>query len=349
MASIEAKTTWRQRLASGVAIPAFPLALEEDGTWSQKHQRALARYYHDAGAGGLAVGVHSTQFEIREPEHNLYEPVLRLASDALDEWGAPNDFVRIAGICGNTDQALAEVNLANSLGYHAGLLSLAAMKNADESATLDHCERVAEAMPVVGFYLQPAVGGRVLSYDFWRSFFQIEGVVAVKIAPFNRYQTWDVVRAVIDAGRDDVTLYTGNDDNIIADLLTPFTHDGRTRRVVGGLLGQWAVWTRRAVELLDEIHALSDDAIEPQWLERNAQLTDANAVVFDAANNFAGCIPGIMEVLRRQGLVPSNRCLDPEECLSPGQSQELDRVIAAYPWLVDDTYVEQHRDRWLEE
>lgn len=339
---------WRQRLARGVAIPAFPLALNDDGSWSQKHQRALARYYHDAGAGGLAVGVHSTQFEIREPEHALYEPVLRLAAETLDAWGAADDFIRIAGICGDTGQALAEAETASSLGYHAGLLSLAAMKDATEAATVEHCQAVSKRFPVIGFYLQPAVGGRVLSYGFWRRFFDIEGVIAVKIAPFNRYQTWDVVRAAIDSGREDVTLYTGNDDNIIADLLTPFSHAGTTRRIAGGLLGQWAVWTRRAVEILDEIHAIQEAAIGPLWLERNAQLTDANAVVFDAVNGFAGCIPGIMEVLRRQGLVPSSRCLDPEECLSPGQSEELDRVIAAYPWLVDDDFVTQHRQAWLE-
>jgi hypothetical protein len=347
MANIEANESWRERLSSGVAIPAFPLALNDDGSWSQRHQRALARYYHDAGAGGLAVGVHSTQFEIREPQHDLYEPVLRLAAETLDEWEAAEDFVMIAGICGNTNQALAEVDIASSLGYHAGLLSLAAMQNADEAATLAHCRRVAEAMPVVGFYLQPAVGGRVLSYEFWRGFFEIEGVVAVKIAPFNRYQTWDVVRAVIDAGRDDVTLYTGNDDNIIADLLTPFSHAGKTRRIIGGLLGQWAVWTSKAAGLLGEIQTLGDGPIDPSWLQKNAQLTDANAAVFDAANSFSGCIPGIMEVLRRQGLVPSARCLDAGEKLSPGQSEELDRVIAAYPWLVDDEFVSEHLERWL--
>lgn len=338
---------WRERLTSGVAIPALPLALHDDGSWSQQHQRALVRYYHDAGAGGLAVGVHSTQFEIREPQHGLYQPVLELAATTLNEWGADASFVRIAGICGNTAQAMAEVETSMLLGYHAGLLSLAALKDADEEQLLAHCQEVAAAMPVVGFYLQPAVGGRVLSYAFWRKFFEIEGVVAVKIAPFNRYQTWDVVRAVIDAGRDDVTLYTGNDDNIIADLLTPFSHHGTTRRIAGGLLGQWAVWTEKAVAMLDQIHALGDGPIDPLWLQRNAQLTDANAVVFDAANGFAGCIPGIMEVLRRQGLVPSIRCLDEQEKLSLGQSQELDRVIAAYPWLGDDDFVAQHLDRWL--
>ena len=339
--------TWRGRLASGVAIPALPLALNDDGAWSRQHQRALVRYYYDAGAGGLAVGVHSTQFEIREPQHGLYQPVLELAAATLMDWGVDESFVRIAGICGDTAQAMSEVDIAKSLGYHAGLLSLAALKDADEGELLAHCQEVAEAMPVVGFYLQPAVGGRVLSYAFWRKFFEIAGVVAVKMAPFNRYQTWDVVRAVIDAGRDDVTLYTGNDDNIIADLLTPFCHAGKTRRIAGGLLGQWAVWTEKAVTILDEIHALGDGPIDPLWLQRNAQLTDANAVVFDAANGFAGCIPGIMEVLRRQGLVPSIRCLDEEEKLSPGQSEELDRVIAAYPWLVDDDFVSQHLQRWL--
>ncbi len=338
---------WRERLTRGVAIPALPLALNNDGSWSQQHQRALVRYYYDAGAGGLAVGVHSTQFEIREPKHGLYQPVLELAAATLDDWGADASFVRIAGICGGTAQAMSEVETANSLGYHAGLLSLAALKDADEGEMLTHCREVAAAMPVVGFYLQPAVGGRVLSYEFWRKFFEIEGVVAVKMAPFNRYQTWDVVRAVMDAGRDDVTLYTGNDDNIIADLLTPYCHQGATRRIAGGLLGQWAVWTEKAVGILDQIHAIGAGPIDPLWLQRNAQLTDANAVVFDAANGFAGCIPGIMEVLRRQGLVPSIRCLDEAEKLSLGQSEELDRVIAAYPWLVDDDFVAQHLDRWL--
>jgi len=346
-ASPDEHAAWRKRLTGGVAIPALPLALHGDGAWSKQHQRALVRYYHDAGAGGLAVGVHSTQFEIREPQHGLYEPVLRLAAQTLDDWGADESFVRIAGICGDTGQAMAEAGIAKTYGYHAGLLSLAALKDADEAQMLDHCQAVAEAIPVVGFYLQPAVGGRVLSYEFWRKFFEIEGVVAVKVAPFNRYQTWDVVRAVIDAGRADVTLYTGNDDNIIADLLTPFRHDGTTRRIAGGLLGQWAVWTQKAVGILDEIHAIGDEPIDPLWMQRNAQLTDANAVVFDAANGFSGCIPGIMEVLRRQGLVPSIRCLDEKERLSPGQSKELDRVIAAYPWLVDDEFVARHLDRWL--
>lgn len=298
------------------------------------------------------MGVHSTQFAIRSPQHNLYKPLLQFVRDILDEDPAAgaddSDFIRIAGICGTTEDAVQEAQFAVDCGYHAGLLSLTAVGNQSEEAILAHCRHVANDIPVVGFYLQPAVGGRVLSYSFWRRFCELEPVVAIKMAPFNRYYTWDVVRAVMESGRQDIALYTGNDDNIIADLLTPFRYAGQERRIVGGLLGQWGVWTHKAVDMLTNIHAASrNETLSADWLTRNAQLTDANAALFDAANNFAGCIPGINEVLRRQGLLPSNRCLDPSEVLSPGQSAELDRITQQYPWLIDDHFVTQHLDNWL--
>ena len=342
----------RDQLLKGLVIPALPLALNEDGSWAEKHQRALLRYYADAGAGGLAVGVHSTQFEIREPEIGLFEPVLRLASETLDEWLGVDGrrFLKIAGICGETAQALEEVEVANQFGYQAALLSLTALKGKSEDTMVEHCEQVAREMPVIGFYLQPSIGGQVLTYHFWRRFCDVENVVAVKMAPFNRYYTWDAVRALMDSGRDDVALYTGNDDNIIVDLLTPYCHKGKTKYIIGGLLGQWGVWTEGAVHLLDELKQQREpgQSIDPAWLTKNVELTDANAAVFDAANGFAGCIPGIMEVLRRQGLVPSCRCLNPDEVLSAGQADELDRVCQAYPWLIDDGFVEKNLDRWLE-
>ncbi len=344
----------RNHFARGHVIPACPLPLDADRKLSELHLRALVRYYFHAGSGGLAVGVHSTQFEIRDPQYALFEPVLRLASETLDAELAkhPRDFVKIAGICGETPQAVGEAELAGGLGYHAGLLSLTAVKECTLHEILEHCRRVAAILPVVGFYLQPAVGGRVFPYAFWRDFMEIENVVAVKMAPFNRYFTQDVVRAAIETGRDDVALYTGNDDNIIADLLTPFRFKGpggwKTRTVVGGLLGQWGVWTQRAVLLLEEIkEARLQPEIAASWLTRNAALTDINAAVFDVANRFTGCIPGIHEVLRRQGLLPGTWCLNPDETLSPGQVDEIDRVSEAYPEFVDDDFVAEHRDAWL--
>lgn len=368
---------WRTRLRQGLVIPACPLMLHEDGRWSPRYQRGVMRYYLHAGAGGIAVGVHSTQFAIREPRHGLLEPVLRLVADEVDRYESENGgppIVRIAGICGRQEQALGEARLATRLGYHAGLLSLTAVGGDGEAAMLEHARAVGDQIPLIGFYLQPAVGGRVLSFDFWRRFCEIPAVVAIKIAPFNRYQTLDVVRAVIASGRGDIALYTGNDDNIIADLLTPFEIDGQRRWIVGGLLGQWGVWTRRAVELLEQLQAARGDreavgdretagkhdaateqpspgdsaTIALDWLAKNAQLTDANAAVFDAANGFAGCIPGILEALRRQGLAPSRRCLDPAEVLSPGQAAELERVSRAYPWLLDDEFVARHLVSWLD-
>lgn len=329
----------------------MPLAMEQDGSWSEKYQQALVRYYVDAGAGGLAVGVHSTQFEIREPQHALFELVLHLCSQEVDHWiGDRRPFIKVAGVCGNTGQAVAEAALARDAGYDAGLLSMSAMKEATLEEKIAHCQEVAAVIPVIGFYLQPTIGGCVYPYEFWRAFAEIENVLAIKMAPFDRYATIEVIRAVVDSGREDIALYTGNDDNIINDLLTPFEVSGIQRQIVGGLLGQWAVWTKRAVAMLDEIKALRRSGagkIDATWLTRNAQLTDANGVIFDAGNQFSGCIPGIMEILRRQGLVPSIRCLNPDEVLSPGQAEELDRIVACYPEWQDDDFVRENLDRWL--
>jgi dihydrodipicolinate synthase/N-acetylneuraminate lyase len=355
----------RAHLLAGQVIPAHPLALDERRTLDERHQRALTRYYVDAGAGGLAVGVHTTQFRIRQPQHDLYRPVLELATEAVREKleSAPRPFAMVAGLVGDTVHAVREAELARSLGYDAGLLSLGAWRDATDDAVLAHCRAVADTIPLFGFYLQPAVGGRELSFRFWSGFAQIPDVVAIKIAPFDRYRTIDVVRALAEAGREDVALYTGNDDSIIVDLLTPFPVQvkGRAgdRRMVGGLLGQWAVWTRRAVELLEEIRALRGSGVageevrearagtSDEWLRRAAALTDANAAIFDAAHGFAGCIPGIHEVLRRQGMLRGIWCLDPAETLSPGQREEIDRVARQYPELADDAWVAARLDSWL--
>ena len=339
-------------LKRGVAIPASPLALDTNRKWDEKRQRALYRYYAAAGSGGVAVAVHSTQFEIREPKYSLFRPVLELAAEelALLEKSSGRSLLGIAGVCGRRDQALSEAELSRSLGYDAVLLSLAALKDASVNELLEHCRAVAEIIPVIGFYLQPAVGGRDLPYEFWREFADIPNVVAIKMAPFDRYKTNDVIRAVADSGRwNDITLYTGNDDNIIVDLLTPFRFGDRTLRIVGGLLGQWCVWTKTAVDLLEELHAIAEGKreLKPELLQRAAQLTDANAAVFDAKNRFAGCIPGIHEVLRRQGLLETNYCLNPHEVLSEGQTEELTRVCRQYPWLIDDDFVSKHLDEWL--
>lgn len=321
---------WLDRLRGGLVIPAHPLALNGARKLDEARQRGLTRYYRDAGAGGIAVGVHTTQFEIRRPEHNLFEPVLRMA---IEEARGSN-LVMIAGAVGPTAQAVAEAELAARLGYNAALLSVGALRQASIDELVGHVRTVSSVLPVVGFYLQPAVGGRALPYEFWRRIAEIENVVAIKMAPFNRYQTLDVIRGVAGSGRaNDVALYTGNDDNIIADLITPFSFGGRTLRVVGGLLGQWAVGTKKAVELLRRVH---DGATHPSLLlALGAQLTDLNAALFDVANNFHGCIAGIHEILRRQGLLDGLWCLDPNEGLSPGQLEEIDRVVAAYPHLLD--------------
>lgn len=297
------------------------------------------------------MAVHTTQFAIREPRHGLLRPVLELAAVTARAW-TRRPLALIAGISGETRQAVFEAELAASLGYQAGLVSLAALSDASDARLVRHCRAVAEVLPVMGFYLQPAVGGRPLGYRFWRELAEIPSVVAIKIAPFNRYATIDVVRAVAAAGRDDIALYTGNDDAIILDLLTPFPClvGGRVveRRIVGGLLGQWAVWTRRAVEMLRELRRVSQGArVSRTWLARAAALTDANGAIFDARHNFAGSVPGIHEVLRRQGLLRGVWCLDPRERLSPGQAEEIDRVCRNYPELTDDAFVAEHRDRWL--
>lgn len=350
--------TWvREKIQQGTVIPAFPLALDADGKFSERHQRALARYYAAAGAGGLAVGVHTTQFEIREPQHALYEPVLRCAAETLNDIEAAggNKLVRVAGIVGKTPQALAEVELALKHGYHAGLLSLRAFgKDASDDEMIQHCTEVAKVIPIFGFYLQTAVGGRKLSYNFWRRFAEIPGVVAIKMAPFNRYQTIDVIRGVADSGRaDEIALYTGNDDNIVADLITRYdlvnaAGEEVSLRIVGGLLGHWAVWTKAAVQVHQKCQAVSDDEPVPaDMLALNVAVTDMNAAVFDAANDFHGVIAGVQHVLYKQGLLPSDRCLNPAEVLSPGQAEELDRVRRHYPYLIDDDFVAEHRDAWL--
>jgi dihydrodipicolinate synthase/N-acetylneuraminate lyase len=348
----------RRSLLRGLVIPAHPLALTERRALDERRQVALTRYYCDAGAGGIAVGVHTTQFAIRDPRIGLFEPVLQLAQQAAGEWchGRLPRPLMIAGAIGPTAQAVREAETAAALGYDAVLLSLAALRDASNRELVAHCARVAAVLPIVGFYLQPAVGGRPLDRAFWSGFFEIDRVVAVKVAPFDRYATVDVTNALADSGRDDVALYTGNDDAIVADLLTAYPSGGNrpARRFVGGLLGQWAVWTLRAVELLRQCHAATgagSDASgreEPlRLLALGARLTDANAALFDPAHHFAGCIPGIHEVLRRQGLLAGRWCLDPHEELSPGQLNEIDRVLASYPDLADDEFVRDHLDRWL--
>jgi hypothetical protein len=337
-------------LRRGAVIPAHPLALDANRNLDVRRQRALSRYYLDAGAGGLAVGVHTTQFAIRDV--GLYRPVLELAMRTAGEW-AKMPPVMIAGLAGRTAQAVAEAHVARDLGYHAGLLSLAAMKGTSEDDLIAHAETVARDIPLVGFYLQPAVGGLVLPRSFWRRFAAIENVVAIKIAPFNRYRTLDVVRGVVEAGAEErITLYTGNDDHIVLDLVTPFTVStaGRTAtvRIRGGLLGHWSVWVRSAVELLDRIHAaVADGPISPELLALDSAVTDCNAAIFDVANDFHGVICGCHEVLRRQGLLDGIWCLDRNESLGPGQMQEIDRVCATYPHLADDAFVRANVARWL--
>ncbi|WP_366553744.1 dihydrodipicolinate synthase family protein [Aquibaculum sediminis] len=339
------------RFRRGAVIPAHPLALDSSRQFDRRRQRALTRYYVDAGAGGLAVGVHTTQFAIRD--HGLYEPVLRAAIEDSRAWTDRKLFM-IAGICGETEQAVAEARSAVEVGYHAGLVSLAAMKGADIDQLITHCQHIAEEIPLVGFYLQTAVGGIELPADFWRRFASIDNAIAIKVAPFNRYRTLDVVRGVAAAGAEDrVTLYTGNDDHIVLDLLTPFQvqRDGQpvTLGFRGGLLGHWSVWTRTAVELLERIHAVveSGQAPDPELLALDSRVTDCNAAFFDVANGFGGCIAGCHEVLRRQGLLEGLWCLDPNEGLGSGQAAVIDRVYAEHADLSDDTFVRDNLERWL--
>ena len=345
-------------LRRGVVIPAHPLALNAARKLDRRRQCALTRYYIDAGAGGLAVGVHATQFAIRDI--GLYEPVLELAAQTARDWsgsgsiaGRARPLVLIAGLSGRTAQAKAEAEIARGLGYHAAMLSLAPMKGASIDELIEHCISVAGVMPLVGFYLQAAVGGIPLPMEFWRRFSTIENVVAIKIAPFSRYRTLDVLRGVVAARAEErVTLYTGNDDHIVLDLAVPFNirrgADTVRVRIKGGLLGHWSVWTKSAVELHARIQAaVAANRVDDALLALDARVTDANSAFFDVAHDFAGCIPGCHEVLRRQGLLEGNWCLDPDERLSPGQAEEIDRVYAAYPEFADDTFVCANLDRWL--
>ena len=339
-----------KRIAEGIAIPAHPLALDADRKLDVRRQRALARYYIDAGAGGLAVGVHTTQFAIREI--GLYEPVLRIARETAENW-TTQPLVMVAGLAGSTEQARAEARLAVSLDYHAGLLSLAALRGRAPADIIAHCAAIAAEIPLVGFYLQPAVGGVELDAAFWEAFARIDNVIAIKVAPFNRYRTLDVMRGVVAAdAQDRIALYTGNDDHIVLDLSLPFAvrHAGRTHRLSfrGGLLGHWSVWTRSAVALLDRCKAAHRaGGPDAELLALDARITDCNAAFFDVANNFHGCIAGCHEVLRRQGLLEGIWCIDPAEGLSPGQAAEIDRVLRDHVDLSDDAFVAANRTRWL--
>jgi hypothetical protein len=342
----------RARLLEGGVIPAHPLALMSDRQLDERRQAALTRYYLDAGASGIAVGVHTTQFAIHDPAVGLYEPVLSLAASTVDAYERVRDcVVRIAGVVGDTRQATSEAALAQQLGFHVALVSLGGLAEHSHAQLVDHVRAVCEIMPVMGFYLQPAVGGRDLPGAFWRDLLELEDLVAIKVAPFDRDRTEEVVRTVAESGRAaDIALYTGNDDHIVLDLLTEFRFgDHLPVRFVGGLLGQWAVWTRRAVELHVQCRGIvaSGKSAPPELLTLAAELTDANAVIFDVANGYAGCLPGIHEVLRRQGLLEGTWCVRLSERLSPGQNEEIDRVLATYPHLTDDAFVAEHRDRWL--
>jgi len=337
-------------LHSGTVIPAHLLALTADRTLDERRQRALTRYYLDAGAGGLAVGVHTTQFAIREK--GMFARVLELAAEESRSW-TTRPIALVAGLIGDTAQARSEARIAASLGYHAGLLNLAALKSWSEEQLLEHCRAVAEEIPIIGFALLPEVGGFHLSFDFWRQFAQIENVIAIKMAPFNRYRTLDIVRAVVAARAENrVTLYTGNDDHIVLDLLQPFAiprdNTTVTVRIRGGLLGHWSVWTHSAVRQFAELTEERTDA-PSHLLALDSVVTDCNGAIYDAINDFAGCIPGCHEILRRQGLFEGRWCLDENESLSPGQLEEINRVYAQHPQMNDDGFVRANLSRWLGE
>ncbi len=354
MNHIEIPKNIKSLLQKGTVIPALPLALDKNRNLDERKQRALMRYYLDAGVGGVAVAVHTTQFEIRLPEVNLYSKVLEIAKEEFDSFEEQNQkpILRIAGVIGKTEQAANEAKLALENGYHAVLLGLAAFADSENDEIIEHCKTIAEIIPVIGFYLQPAVGGRRLNVDFWREFAKIENVIAIKIAPFNRYQTFDVVRGVAESGRaEEITLYTGNDDNILIDLLAEYEISVGDKvvkkRIVGGLLGHWAVWTRAAVKLLEDVQSGKFNGDTQKAIILANQITDSNAAFFDSANNFAGCIVGLHEVLRRQGILDGLWTLNKNEVLSPGQLKEIDRVYAAYPHLNDDDFVAENLDKWL--
>ena len=331
-------------LHKGTVIPAHPLALNADRQLDEFRQRLLTNYYMASGAGGVAVGVHTTQFEIRRPEYNLLEPVLRMAAEEINKKSDSDTIIKVAGITGNTANAVKEAEMASHFGYHLGLISMGGLPDLSEDDLIKRTKEVAAKIPLFGFYLQPAAGGRLLSYEFWKQFVEIPNVYAIKIAAFNRYQTIDVVRAVCNSHRrDEIALYTGNDDNIIGDLITPYQFNVKgkktEKRFIGGLLGHWAVWTSKAVELLREIKSGKTDY--ETLLRKNISVTDMNAVIFDAKNSFHGCIPGIHEVLRRQGLLEGTWCLNPDEKMSAGQTDEIDRLYNDYPELTDDDFVKR--------
>jgi dihydrodipicolinate synthase/N-acetylneuraminate lyase len=344
--SKELNSELKKILLKGVVIPAHPLALDENLRIDEKHQRLLTRYYIESGAGGIAIGVHTTQFEIRKPEFQLYEPVLRIAAEEIEKAKLKTPFIKIAGICGPADQAINEAELARKYGYDLGLLSMGGLSELTEDELLVRAKQIAEIIPLFGFYLQPAAGGRILSYEFWNEFARIPDLHAIKVAAFNRYQTLDVVRAVCNSPRkDEIALYTGNDDNIVADLLTSYRLQANgekvEKRFVGGLLGHWSIWTSKAVELLKKIkHCIENNytGIE-ELLIINTEVTDMNAAIFDAKNSFHGCVPGIHEILFRQGIMAGTGCLNPNEKLSPGQSEEIDRICQNYPYHMDDKLV----------
>lgn len=356
-----------ERFRRGTVIPAHPLALTEGSKLDERHQRALTRYYIDAGVGGLAVGVHTTEFALHETERGMYKPVLELALESARSWVRGRMPVMVAGICGPTEQALREAATAKELGYHIGMISLSFFKGdvgqkGNLEVLLEHCRRIAEVMPVMGFYLQPAVGGILLEEKFWRELAEIPNLVGIKIAPFNRYHTLSVVRGIAESGRNDIALYTGNDDTIVTDLLTRFEvgvgcaadsdqpqQSARVRLgIVGGLLGHWAYWTRRAVELLERLSEVRESASVPSdLLTLGAQITESNEAVFDPYNHFRGCISGILYVLARVGLVEAVRTLGEGEDLSPGQSNRIERIVNLYPHLTDDDFVHENLSRWL--
>ena len=341
-------------LHKGAVIPAHPLALNEDRRLNESRQRLLTRYYMASGAGGIAIGVHTTQFKIRDPKINLYQKVLQLAIEEIENADLDRPFIKVGGVSGDTEQAVYEAQICAELGYDIVLVSTNGLGNWSEAALLDRAAKIAQIIPVFGFYLQPAVGGRVLSFDFWKAFSEIKNLHAIKMAPFNRYQTLEVVRAVCASSRcDEIALYTGNDDNIVVDLLTTYNvkvgNKFIKKDIVGGLLGHWAVWTQKAVTLLNRVHAIkkSGSDITQEIMTLNVEVTDANAAFFDAANNFQGCIAGLHEVLRRQGILTGIWCLDENETLSAGQYQEIDRVYRDYPDLNDDSFVRMNLNEWM--
>jgi len=343
-----------EMLHNGIVIPANPLALNAERKFDEKRQRMVTRYYLDAGAGGIAVAVHTTQFEIREPQFNLFEIVLKTAVEEIEKFENDNNktIVRVAGVCGKIEQAVKEAQIAKNYGYDVVLLSPGGLNELTEDEMVERTKAVAGIMPVIGFYLQPSVGGRVFTYNYWERICEIDNVVAIKSAPFNRYLTLDLVRAASLSSRNEkIALYTGNDDNIVLDLITKynFTVDGKNyeKRFVGGLLGHWSVWTKSAVDMFDTLKkAIESNSITTEILSLAIEVTDTNAAFFDTTNGFKGCIAGLHEVLRRQGLFEGIWCLNPNETLSDGQMEEIDRVYKMYPHLNDDEFVRSNLEKW---